>query len=120
MESVGVSGNFISCTYRADIYENASSKKYAIELLNSLKIKYLMAGGNNGINLNLTELDYSDFEKLKSFTLLVISDFIVSEDIYETLVKSEMIDDSSNNSCKVDCSERDDLDWYFKCYISYK
>ncbi|MCM1327843.1 MAG: hypothetical protein NC253_00240 [Ruminococcus sp.] len=120
MESVGVSGNFISCAYRADIYENAVSKKYAIELLNSLKIKYLRALGNNTVNLNLAELDYSDFEKLKSITLLVTSNFIVSEDIYQTLAKSGMIDDSNNNSYKVDCSERDDLDWYFEGYMSYK
>lgn len=113
MESIGVSSNFISCSYCPYMYENAISKKYAIELLNSLGIKYLIAGGYRSSNLDLTGLDYSDFEKLKPITLLVESNFIVSDDIYEILSKAGMLDHCSDNVYKVDCSERDDLDWYF-------
>lgn len=115
MERVGISSNFISCFYHVDMYENTASQKYAIELLNNLKIKYLAVGYTATGTLDITGLDRSDFEKLKPFTLLVDSNFIVSEDIYKIMEKPGMIAGSSNNgySYDIDCSERDDLDWYF-------
>ena len=113
MESVGINSNFISCFYHVDMFENTTSQKYAIELLKNLKIKYLMVGYTATGTLDITGLDRSDFEKLKPVTVLVASHFIVSEDIYKIVEEIGMITNFNEELYTIDCSERDDLNWYF-------